>query len=187
MHRTIVVALALAGVVAVAGPHAQRAGGQPAAAGTVLVFDTVKGTIEVELYDKDAPKSIEHILTLVRRGFYRGQRFHWVQPAVIQIGDPNSRNMAQQNIWGEGGSGTRIGVAEIGKRPFEKGSVGVAYRAGQTQTDADSQMFICRVANPGFNGKYTMIGHVIKGMDVVEKIEFADVLKMLYVKGETPK
>ena len=187
MHRPIMVAVALAGVVAVAGPHAQRTGGQPAAAGTVLVLDTVKGTIEIDLFDKDAPKSIEHILVLVRRGFYRGLRFHWVQPAVIQFGDPTSRNMAQQNVWGEGGSGQRIGVAEFGKRPFEKGSVGVAYRAGQTPTDADSQMFICKVANPGLNGKYTMNGHVTKGMDVVEKIEFADIVKSVYVKGETPK
>jgi cyclophilin family peptidyl-prolyl cis-trans isomerase len=187
--RTIMVALALAGVVAVAGPRAQRAGGQaPAApAGPVLVAELAKGTIEIELYDKDAPKSIDHILVLVRRGFYRGLRFHWVQPGLVQIGDPSSRNMALQSSWGEGGSGTRIGVAEFSKRPFERGSVGVAYRAGQTPTDADSQFFICKGPNPHLTGKYTMIGHVTKGMDVVDKIEFAEILKSLYVKGETPK
>jgi len=188
--RAIMVALALAGVVVVAGPHAQtRSGGQApaAAAGTVLVLDTVKGTIEIELYDKDAPKSIDHILVLVRRGFYRGLRFHWVQPGVIQVGDPTSRNMAQQSAWGEGGSGQRIGVAEFSKRPFERGSVGVAYRAGQTPTDADSQIFILRGANPALNGKYTMIGHVTKGIEIADKIDFADILKNAYVKGETPK
>ena len=56
-----------------------------------------------------------------------------------------------------------------------------------TPTDADSQIFILKGTNPALNGKYTMIGHVTKGMEVVDKIEFADVLKGLSVKGETPK
>lgn len=187
--RAIVVALALAAAVAVTGTQAQRAGQQPAATagGPTLVLETVKGTMEIELFDKDAPKSIDHILALVRRGFYRGLRFHWVQPGLIQIGDPTSRNMSSQNSWGEGGSGTRIGVAEIGKKPFERGSVGVAYRNGQTPTDADSQIFICKAASPHLNGKYTMIGKVTKGIEVADKIELADILKLMYVKGETPK
>jgi peptidylprolyl isomerase len=187
--RVIVVAWAVAAAVAVVSAQAQRAGQPPApaAGGTTLVLETVKGTMEIELFDKDAPKSIDHILALVRRGFYRGLRFHWVQPAVIQFGDPNSRNMALQNSWGETGSGQRIGVAEFSKRPFERGSVGVAYRTNQTSTDADSQIFICKVANPGLNGKYTMIGKVSKGIEVADKIEQSDILRLLYVKGETPK
>jgi peptidylprolyl isomerase len=187
--RAIGVALALATTMAVAGVSAQRSGqaAPAAAAGPTLVLETVKGTIEIELYTKDAPKSIDHILTLVRRDFYRGLRFHWVQPNVIQFGDPTSRNMASQSSWGEGGSGTRVGVAEFSKRPWEKGSVGIAYRNGQTPTDTDSQMFILLGANPGLNGKYTQIGHVTKGMDVAAKIELADVIKRLYVKGEEPK
>jgi cyclophilin family peptidyl-prolyl cis-trans isomerase len=185
--RAIVVVWALAAAVIVTSAQAQRAGQPAAAGGTVLVLETVKGTMEIELFDKEAPKSIAHILALVRRGFYRGLRFHWVQPGLIQIGDPASRNMAQQNSWGEGGSGTRIGVAEFSKRPFERGSVGVAYRNGQTPTDADSQIFICRAASPHLNGKYTMIGKVSKGIEVADKIDLADILKLAYVKGETPK
>jgi len=65
--------------------------------------------------------------------------------------------------------------------------VGIAYRPGQTPTDADSQMFILLGPNPALNGKYTQIGHVTKGMDVARKIELADVIKKLYVKGEEPK
>ena len=188
MKRAIVVAWAVAAAVAVTGAQAQRAG-QPAAtaAGTVLVVDTVKGTMEIDLFDKDAPKSIDHILKLVRRGFYRGLRVHWVQPGLFQFGDPTTRNMASQNSWGEGGSGQRIGVAEIGKKPFERGSVGVAYRNGQTPTDADSQIFVCLAASPHLNGKYTMIGKVMKGIEVGDKIEKADIVKQVYVKGEAPK
>lgn len=189
MKRAIVVAWALAAAVVVTSAQAQRAG-QPtpaAGAGTTLVLETVKGTVEIELYDKDAPKSIAHILPLVRRGFYRGLRIHWVQPGLVQFGDPTSRDMSKQSSWGEGGSGQRIGVAEIGKKPFERGSVGVAYRNGQTPTEADCQIFICRAASPHLNGKYTMIGKVTKGIEVVDKLDLADVIKQFYVKGETAK
>lgn len=189
--RTIVVALALIAATAVVGLRAQTRAGQPApaAAGAspTLVGETAKGNFEIELYTKDAPKSIDHILALVHRDFYRGLRFHWVQPGVVQIGDPTSRNMAQQSSWGEGGSGSRVGVAEFSKRPWERGSVGIAYRNGQTPTDTDSQFFILKGPNPGLAGKYTQIGHVTKGMEAVDKIEFADILRKFYVKGEEPK
>ncbi|HKW01650.1 MAG TPA: peptidylprolyl isomerase [Vicinamibacterales bacterium] len=187
--RVIVVAWALAAAVAVVGAQAQRAGQPPApaAGGTTLVLETVKGTIEIELFDKEAPKSIDHILALVRRGFYRGLRVHWWQAGLIQFGDPASRDMAKQSSWGEGGSGQRIGVAEFNKKPFERGSVGVAFRSGQTSTDADSQIFICKAASPHLNGKYTMIGKVTKGIEVADKLELADIIKLVYVKGETPK
>jgi len=186
--RAIVVAWAVAAAVAVTSAQAQRAG-QPAApaAGTVMVLETAKGTMEIELFDKDAPKSVDHILKLVRRNFYRGLRVHWVQATLIQFGDPTSRDMSKQSTWGEGGSGFRIGVAEFSKKPFERGSVGLAFRSNQTATDADSQMFICKSANPQLNGKYTMIGKVTKGIEVVDKLELTDQIKQLYVKGEGPK
>jgi cyclophilin family peptidyl-prolyl cis-trans isomerase len=158
----------------------------PSPAGPVIVLETVKGTIEIELYEKDAPKSVAHILDLVRRNFYRGLRFHWVQAGIIQVGDPASRDMTKQDSWGKGGSGQPIGVAEISKRPWVRGTVGLAYLFNDPK-QADSQFFINRAANPGLAGKYTMIGQVIKGMDVVDKIERADVLKLAYVKGENGK
>ena len=75
---------------------AQRAGGQPAAAaqrspgaGPIIVFETAKGTFEMETYPNEAPKSVAHILTLVRRNFYHGLRVHRVEPGfVVQFGDP---------------------------------------------------------------------------------------------------
>ena len=156
----------------------------PAPAGPVVVFETVKGTIEIEMFQSEAPKSVAQILGLVRNGFYRGLRFHWSQPGVIQIGDPTSRDMSRMDNWGNAGSGRSIGVAEISKRKFEKGIVGFAYREGQKPTAADSQFFILRAPNPGLNGKYAAIGRVIAGMNVVEKIEKPDMVKQAYVKGE---
>ncbi len=176
----VVLAIGLAGAA-----QAQKPGAAPA--GPVVVLETAKGTIEIEMFQADAPKSVAHVLALVRNGFYRGLRFHWSQPGVIQVGDPASRDMSRMDTWGNAGSGRSIGVAEISKRKFEKGIVGLAYREGQKPTAADSQIFILRAPNPKLDGKYTAIGRVITGMNVVEKIEKPDMLKQAYVKGESPK
>jgi cyclophilin family peptidyl-prolyl cis-trans isomerase len=159
-----------------------RAQSKPAngTAGPVLLLGVEQGTVEIELYPKDAPKSVEHILALVKRNFYRGLRFHWVLPGVVQVGDPQSRNMYLQKSWGTLGSGDPIRVAEVGKRPFVRGTVGLAHKGDAAM--ADSQIFILRSASPNLDGKYTMIGHVIKGMDVVDKIQMADILKTLALK-----
>ncbi len=176
----MVLALGMSGI-----SRAQKPPAPPV--GPVVVFETVKGTVEIEMFQADAPKSVAHILALVRNGFYRGLRFHWSQPGVIQIGDPTSRDMSRMESWGNAGSGRSVGVAEISKRKFEKGIVGLAYKEGQKPTAADSQIFILRAPNFSLDGKYTAIGRVITGMNIVEKIQKPDMVKMAYVKGEAPK
>ncbi len=179
----LVVLVALAGMV---GLRAQ-AGADQAAAAPVVVLETVKGTIEFETFIKDAPVAVDHILQLVRRNFYRGLRFHWVQPGVIQIGDPLSRDMSKMDSWGLGGSGHWVKAVEISKRSFVRGSVGLFFLAGRDARASDSQIFILKAANPALDGKYIMIGRVTAGMAVVDKIEKPDMLRRAYVKGETPK
>jgi peptidylprolyl isomerase len=164
---------------------------KPKPAGTpapVLIINTAnKGVIEIETFPADAPKSVERIVSLAKSGFYRSQRWHWVQPAVIQMGDQLSRVMTKRLSWGSGGSGLNqsprpIGVAEISKRQFVRGIVGYAWRVGYKPEDADSQFFIMKVANPAMNGKYAAIGRVIKGMDVVDKIALDDEVKDITVR-----
>jgi peptidylprolyl isomerase len=166
-------------------PTPQKPGA--AAPGPTLVLDTVKGVIEIELFPAEAPKSVARILELAKQGFYRGQRFHWVTNGVVQFGDPYSRDMTKEKQWGTGGSGYKtsvrpIGVLEASKRKFERGTVGMAYRSNQRPEDADSQMFILTAPNPPLNGKYALVGHVTKGLAVVEKLEKADTIKNLTVK-----
>ena len=185
----IVAAGVLAGV-ALSGQQAQLPAPQKpgaAAAGPVLLLDTVKGAIEIELFPNEAPKSVARILELVKQGFYRGQRFHWVQTGIVQFGDPLSRDMTKEKQWGTGGSGYRnsvrpIGALEPSKRKFVRGAVGIAYRSNQRAEDGDSQMFILTAPNPPLDGKYTMVGQVTKGLAVVEKLEKADTIKNLTVK-----
>ncbi len=169
-------------------PHTPllREAGKAAPAAAVIVIETAKGIIEIETFD-DAPKSTERFVELARKGFYRGQRFHWVQPGIVQTGDPLSRDLTKRAEWGTGGSGPKmaikpIGVAETSKRKFERGIVGYAYRTDRKAETADSQFFILTGANPALNGKYAPLGKVTKGMEVVDKLEVGDSLKNVTVR-----
>lgn len=192
MNRVIVTAL-LAAIVGTAELRAQAARGRASGAAStlpVVVFETSKGTFEMELYPADAPKSVAHILTLVRRNFYRGQRVHrYVAGFVVQFGDQQSRDMTKKDRWGQQGSGRPIGVAEISpKRPHKLGAVGLAH-SGDPK-GADSQIYFClngparyQPPNAALNGSYAVIGQVTSGMDVVQKLRELDIIKQVTVKA----
>jgi len=164
---------------------------QPAAlqtspgAGPVVVLETAKGVIEFETYPEEAPKTVARIVGLVKKGFYNGLRFHRVEPKfVVQIGDPQTRNMQLQEWWGRQSSGTPIGAAEMSKkRRHLRGAVGMGH-SGDPKS-ADSQFYILMGSRPELDMKYAVFGRVIKGMDVVERIQKADVLKKATVKEGT--
>lgn len=158
-----------------------------APAGPVVILETVKGAIEITTVPEDAPKSVAHFVELAKRGFYRGQRFHWVQTGVVQAGDPFSRDLTKQKDWGTGGSGLRLSTKPLGffeppKRKFVRGTVGLAYRPDYKPETADSMFFILTGPNPALNGKYVVLGLVTKGMDVVDKIKIQDVIKNVTVR-----
>ena len=202
MKRVMWMAALLIVIGAGVGLDAQRAStargrGAAAATGPVIVFETMKGNFEIEMYPNEAPKSVEHLLTLVRRNFYNGQRVHRFVPGfVVQFGDPQTRDMTKRAQWGSavsGGSGRPIGVAEISpKRTHKLGAVGLAH-AGDPK-GADSQIYIC-VNGPdryaALEGKYAIVGQVISGMDVVQKLQELDVIRRATVRepgrGAAPK
>jgi len=164
------------------GPAVAAAQQKSPGAGPVIVLDTAKGVIEIETYPEEAPKTVAHLLALVKKGFYNGLRFHRAEPNfVIQVGDPMTRDMSRQDSWGRGNSGKPIGVAEITKkRQHGPGAVGVGH-AGSAK-DGDSQIYITLRAAPTLDGKYTVFGKVIKGLDVAQKIQKTDVLKKVSVR-----
>jgi len=178
--------LGLTGVVLaiVVGTSGLLAAGQtkPAApANPVLVFETLKGTFEIELFQSEAPKSVEHILELMKRGFYRAQRIHRVEKSLAQFGDPLSRDMTKQSFWGTGSSNRTIGVFELSKkRSHVRGAVGLGHSGNPAF--ADSQMYIMKVNNPGLDGKYAIIGRVTVGMTVIDKLVVTDIIKDTRVK-----
>jgi cyclophilin family peptidyl-prolyl cis-trans isomerase len=154
-------------------------------AGPTVVVETSKGTFEFETYPDDAPKSVEQILKLAKRNFYNGQRVHRVEPNfVVQFGDPKTRDMTKRASWGQtagGGSGKPVGVAEISKKHLHvKGAVGMAHAGDPAQ--ADSQIYVMLSTKPALDGKYAVIGQVISGMDVVQKLQVEDLIKKVSVK-----
>ena len=156
-------------------------------AGPVFVVETVKGTFEIETYPNEAPKTVDHVLALIKRSFYNGQRIHRIVPnQLVQFGDPQTRDMTKQALWGRGftaGSGRAIGVAEFSKKRLHKiGSVSMAHPGDARE--ADSQMFISLSAQPKWNGQYTVLAQVISGMDVVRKLAVTDRIVRVTVKPE---
>jgi cyclophilin family peptidyl-prolyl cis-trans isomerase len=190
-------AVALAVGLSAQAPAPKKAAAAPAAAvplkpspgaGPIIVIETVKGTIEFETYPDEAPKSVEQVLRLVKRSFYNGQRIQRVDPGfVVQFGDPQTRDMSRRDWWGRGlgaGSGKPIGVAEFSKkRTHVRGAVAMAH-AGDATT-ADSQLYITLTAQPKLDGKHTVIGRVLSGMDVVAKLQVTDMIKKVTVKTAT--
>ncbi len=193
---TFVLASVLAGAVA---SSAQTATAKPApaktpaaaakpgqtspGAGPVIVVETEKGTFEFETYPNEAPKTVAHILDLVNKRFYNGQRVHRVVPGfVIQMGDPATRDMTKQAAWGSGGSGKPIGVAEISKtRTHVRGAVAMAHAGDAAK--ADSQFYVTLAAVPRLDPDYTVFGKIISGMDVVLKIAQTDRIVRVTVRG----
>ena len=165
------------------------AGQKPAPAGDpIFVVETAKGGFEIRLFRADAPKSVEHIVALIRRSYYRGQRIHRVtsSPPLVQFGDPQSRDMSRKDYWGSGGSGRAINAFELVKKyTHRRGMVGLAHSGNPMA--ADSQLYIMTAASPGLDGKHAIVGQVTAGMAVVDKLAVTDRLVQAYLKGEGPK
>ena len=142
----------------------------------LAVVETSYGSFEIELYSKDAPKTVKNFTGLAKKGFFNGLRFHRVAPGyVIQSGDPLSRDRAQIARWGTGGAsiyGKEFAdelnpATPSGKAGYLRGVVAMANRGPNTNT---SQFFILLSDAPGLPYAYTIFGRVTKGMEVVDTI-----------------
>ena len=155
---------------------------QAPAPGPVVVIETSKGTITLETYPSEAPKTVENFIKLVKSNFYNRQHFHRVEKNfVVQVGDSTSKDLAQKDIWGRRGNGQAIGVAEISKKlTHKKGTVGMAHSGNPAL--ADSQFYMTLAPRKDLNGKYAIFGQVTSGLDVLDKIEVGDLVKRIYVK-----
>ena len=128
-----------------------------------IVIDTSKGRIVVKLRTDLAPQHAERIKQLAREGYYNNVPFHRViEGFMAQTGDGKNFN-------GTGGSKYPNLAAEFSNVPFKRGIVGMA-RAASVDS-ANSQFFIMFAEGASLNGKYTVIGEVVSGMDVVDKIK----------------
>ena len=131
-----------------------------------VFLDTDKGTIEIELAVLEAPLTADNFLALARRGYFSGMPIHRVVPTfVVQAGD--------QRGDGEGGPGYTL-RDEINMLPYVRGAVGMALDGADT---GGSQFFITHAPQPHLDGKYTVFGRVVAGMDVVDRLQQWDVIR----------
>jgi len=155
---------------------------QPLPAGldkqNAIVIDTNKGRIVIKLRTDLAPQHAERIKQLARDGYYNNVPFHRVIDGFMaQTGDG-------KNFDGTGGSKYPNLKAEFSSVPFKRGIVGMA--RSSSEDSANSQFFIMYADGSFLNGKYTVVGDVVSGMDVVDKIKrgepVADPDKMVKVQ-----
>lgn len=126
-----------------------------------LIMDTTQGRVVIEMRPDLAPNHVARIKELARQGFYDGIVFHRViEGFMAQTGCPYGT--------GTGGSGKRL-AAEFNAEPHVRGTVSMARAA--SPDSADSQFFICFDDARFLDGQYTVWGHVIEGMENVDKIK----------------
>src|SRR5947208_2033425 len=134
----------------------------------VAVIKTNEGEMVVQFWTDAAPSTIENFKKLARSGFYDGTIFHRiVKGFMIQGGDPNSKDPAKENSYGQGDPGYKI-KAEFNDHSHERGVTSMA--RGPDPDSAGSQFFICLAPVPRLDRQYTTFGKLIKGADVLEKI-----------------
>jgi peptidyl-prolyl cis-trans isomerase B (cyclophilin B) len=148
----------------------KKAEAKPAAStNEVAVLKFAEGEIVVELFPDLAPGHVENFKKLVRQGFYDGTASHRLIPGfMIQLGDPNTKDPAKESQFGQGGPGYTI-KAEFNKRKHVRGIVSMARTPDPDS--AGSQFFICFADAPNLDGQYTVFGNMIKGGDVLTKLE----------------
>jgi len=134
----------------------------------VAVIKTSEGDMVVQFWTDAAPNTVDNFKKLARQGFYDGTIFHRiVKGFMIQGGDPNSKDPAKENSYGQGGPGYNI-KAEFNDHPHDPGVISMARSADPDS--AGSQFFICLVPIHRLDHQYTTFGKLIKGEDVLEKI-----------------
>jgi peptidyl-prolyl cis-trans isomerase B (cyclophilin B) len=134
------------------------------------------GVIKIEFFPDDAPKTVENFVTLAKKGFYDGLTFHRIEPGfVIQGGDPKGD--------GTGGPGYKI-KAEFNKNQHVRGAVAMA--RSNDPDSAGSQFYITLAPAHFLDGKYTVFGKVVSGMNIVDNVKKGDKMKSVKIIETTP-
>ena len=131
---------------------------------TVAVIKTNMGTIELELFANKAVKTVQNFVGLANKGYYNGIIFHRViDNFMIQGGDPTGTGMGGESLWGNS-------FEDEVNTGLKHGSEGILSMANSGPNTNGSQFFITLKATPWLDGKHTVFGKVIKGIDVVKAI-----------------
>ena len=167
----------------------RRRGRRRLGAGPVIVLETVKGNIEFETYPEEAPKTVAQIVGLVKRNFYNGLRFHRAEFSLTRPG--RRSDVAQHDDARLVGPGGQRQTYRGGRNHEEAAARARSGRHGLPRHRCQGRPIASSTSltkpHPDFDGKYTVFGQVIKGMEVVDKIQVADILKRALVKEGAAK
>ena len=140
----------------------------------IATFDTARGPIKVELYPDKAPLTVANFVNLAQRGFYDGLSFHRVIPDfMIQGGCPEGS--------GRGGPGYRFEDETSNGVKHERGVLSMANAGPNTN---GSQFFITHIKTDWLDGKHTVFGKVIEGLDVVDSVAGGDAINSVKIEGD---
>ncbi len=166
---------------------------QKPAPNPIVVIETTMGTIEIEMFAKETPKTVENFIGHARKGYYNGIIFHRViDNFMIQGGDPTGTGRGGESIWGKP-------FADEFSPKLKHEAAGILSMANAGPNTNGSQFFITLVPTPHLDGRHTVFGKVINGLDVVKAIgkvktikpsdkpEKDVVMKKVFVKGEEQK
>ena len=138
-------------------------------------FDTARGPIKIALYPDKAPLTVANFVNLAQHGFYDGLSFHRVIPDfMIQGGCPEGS--------GRGGPGYRFADETNNGVRHERGVLSMANAGPNTN---GSQFFITHVPTPHLDGKHTVFGKVLEGLDVVDSVAGGDLINSVKIEGDT--
>jgi len=141
----------------------------------IATFDTAKGPIRVELYPEQAPLTVANFVNLAKHGFYDGLSFHRVIPDfMIQGGCPEGS--------GRGGPGYRFEDETSNGVSHDRGVLSMANAGPNTN---GSQFFITHVPTPWLDGKHTVFGKVIDGLEVVDSVAGGDAITSVKIEGDS--
>lgn len=145
---------------------------------------TPKGSMKVDLYEKEVPGTVANFVKLAKEGFYDGLRFHRVIPDfVIQGGCPFSRNPRDPRV-GTGGPGWKIKCeTNAEKQRHDRGVLSMAHAGKDT---GGSQFFIChnRQNTQHLDGVHTCFGQVVEGLEVIDAIRPGDLIESITITEE---
>ena len=138
------------------------------------LFETDRGPIKIELYPDKAPLTVANFVNLARRGFYDGLGFHRVIPDfMIQGGCPEGS--------GRGGPGYKFEDETGNGVAHERGVLSMANAGPNTN---GSQFFITHIATPWLDGKHTVFGKVVEGLEAVDKVQQGDHIRSVRIEGD---
>lgn len=138
------------------------------------IFETPRGPINVELYPDKAPLTVANFVNLANRGFYNGLSFHRVIPDfMVQGGCPQGT--------GTGGPGYKFEDETQNGVKHERGVLSMANAGPNTN---GSQFFITHVPTPWLDGKHTVFGKVISGLDAVDAVAGGDEITSVKIEGD---